>query len=536
VPTVDPAFQSESSNSVASARLARRVLAQWPMIIACALVAAVAAYVVSAAQTKQYAASATLQLSEIDLTSVLLNQSLQQQGQDASVKASTNAALVMTPRVRAAASRILDGEVTPQELKSGVTVTPTPQTTLLVITATDTDPEVAVQMANAMGAGFVAVRRQNAVSQFNDAKESVQTQLRAIPAGERETAAATLLNDRLQQLDTLRAAAGGGVIVTQPATPPEGAVSPKPKRNAILALLVGGLFGLGIALLRARLDDRIRDTAELSELWDLPVLGLVPDTKDLRASGQVMPSGPSLEAFALARTNLRYLHVGGDIKTVVVTSASEGEGKSTVAWNLALAAALAEVKVLIIEADLRRPVLAARAGLVSRYGLSEILAGLAVFDDAVETASFGSGTALHASVDVITAGLVPPSPIALLERPITGELLRGAALRYDLVIIDSPPATVVADAKVLASQADGVLIVSRLGRVKRSAFRRLRDLLADLDTPVLGTIVNGGVSEKAYGYSSATPVATPTPSGPERERVVPPPTIDEPRPRAQVGR
>lgn len=503
---------SAASENAASARLLRRTLSQWWLIAICALVAGAAGYFMSHRKTPMYSASTTIQLNEVDLAQVFLGQYLQQQGQDAENKSATNAKLVVYPRVREAASRALGGDPSADDLSSMVSAAAQPDTTLIDINAQSDDPAEAARIADAMREAFIEIRRQAAVGQFNDAKTSLSAQLAQLPESQRESQSAILLRDRIQQVDTLRSVSNGGVETVQTARVPTAAISPNPKRSAILAFILGGLLGTGIALLRARMDDRIRDVEELSEHWDLPVLGLIPQTSELKSNGSHLASGAALEAFALARTNLRYLHVGGDVKTVVVTSALAEEGKSTVAWNLAVAAALADAKVLLIDGDLRRPVVAARAGITTGRGLSEVLAGIAAPREVIVSAKVPSAAG-EVTLDIVPAGLVPPSPIALLERAGTAALLQQLGEGYDLVLIDTPPATVVADAKVILDNADGVVVVSRLGRVTSASFNRLRDLLTDLDTPVLGTVVNSGAGAKSYGYSSyeSQPSAAPVP-------------------------
>lgn len=507
---------AQPSEDVAAARLVRRVLAQWWLIAICATVAAVAGYLASSSRPNQYQATTTVELNDIDLTSVFLAQNLQQQGLDAQTKAATAAKLATMPKVRQGAADLLGGKVSAEELGSTVSVAPQTDTTLVDISATSTDPQLAAAKANAVREAFIKARQESSAATLEAARERVQQQLSGLSAAARSSQAGQILQGRLEQLNTIILTAGAGVKTAQPATAPESPISPSPKRDAILALIAGGLLGLGIALLRARLDDRIRDLDELTERWDLPVLGLIPETPDLAAPGAKLPAPGAVEAFALARTNLRYLHVGGDVRTVVVTSALAEEGKSTVSWNLALAAAMAEQRVLLIEADLRRPVLAQRLGLAGSRGLSELLAGMASIYDVTHEVRVPVPGTHDARVSLVPAGFAPPSPIALLERASTATTLRELGAPYDLVIIDTPPATVVADAKVLLAHADGAIIVSRLGRVTRNAVDRLRGIVAGLDTPVLGTIVNAGATAKAYGYAGygATPPAAPTPSAP----------------------
>lgn len=498
-----PSRSGRSAEDIAAARLVRRVIAQWPLIVACALVAAIAGYLASNARTEQFEATTQIQLNEVDLPSVFLGQNLQQQGQDAEAKAATNAELVQIPRVRERASRALGGRISAKDIGAGLTVTPKTGTTLVDIKVTNEDPRFAAQIADAVRDAFIATRRETAARQFTDAERDLAAQLADLPAAQRSSDAADVIRDRLAQVRTLRTVSNGGIETVQTARIPSEPVSPRPKRDSILALLAGGLLGLGAALLRARLDDRIREPEELAEVWDLPVIGLVPQSEELSTPGAHLPDGSSLEAFALARTNLRYLHVGGDVKTVVVSSAIPAEGKSTVAWNLALAAAMAGSKVLLVEGDLRQPVLATRLGLTASKGFSELLAGLASIDDVTESVTLSDGTAIEGSIDVIPAGMTPPSPIALLERPATPQLLAELREGYDIVFIDSPPATVVADAMVLMDAADGAVVVARLGRTTRGAAERLREVLESHDTPVLGQVINGGDGGGAYGYGYA---------------------------------
>lgn len=502
-----------SAEELAAARVVRRVLAQWKLVLACAAVAAVAGFVASSTRPDTFEATTTVELNDIDLASVFLAQNLQQPGQDAQTKVATAAKLVTLPSVLEAAAEDVGGGTTAAQLVDAVTVTPQAQTTLVDIAATAATPRDAAARANAVRSAFIASRQESTSSQLVAARQRVQRDFNALSPAERSSLDGQTLRQRLNQLETLIASAGAGVRTAQIATAPAFPVAPRPRRDAILALLAGGLLGLGVALLRARLDDRISDVDELDELWELPLLGQIPQSKGLSQTGPVLPPPVAIEAFALARTNLRYLRVGADVRKLVVTSAMAGEGKSTVSWNIALAAAMAGQRVLVVEADLRRPVLAERLGLAGGRGLSELLAGLAEIDEVVAHVSVAVPSGDPVTVDVVAAGFVPPSPIALLERESTGATLATLSEGYDLVVLDTPPAAVVADAKVLLAHADGAIVVSRLGRVTRPAAERLCDTLAGLPTPVLGRIVNFGTagSEYSYAYSSASTAAAGAP-------------------------
>ncbi|RYG86063.1 MAG: polysaccharide biosynthesis tyrosine autokinase [Alphaproteobacteria bacterium] len=489
-----------ATRDAAAARLVRRVLKQWPLIVLCAFVASAAGYVASSTRDKLYESTATIQLGELDLSALLIGQNVQSNPQTVEREAATNSALITLPRVRARTVLLLQGRVTDGEVAEALTVVNQPDSNLIDITARSSDPRLAAQIAGATTRAFIETRREANLERVAKAKSQVRAQVEATGGGASETT--RLLSERLELVDVI-GALGESVEIEQGAPVPNTPVSPNPKRDAFLALLAGGILGAAAALLRARLDDKIRDPAEFSEIWDLPLVGSVPKSKELVDEGRDLPSSEILEAFALARTNLRYLHMGGEVKSVAVTSSVAEEGKSTVTWNLALSSAIAEARVLVIEADMRRPALSERLGLPAKNGLAEVLAGMIGVQDAIVKVPFGDpARGLSGEVDVLPAGLVPPSPIALLERERLALLIEAVKDVYDLILVDTPPTTVVADTLIIARHVDGVLVVSRLGRVRRGQIERLRDQLLDTDTAVLGQLVNGSAAASSYGYGS----------------------------------
>jgi capsular exopolysaccharide synthesis family protein len=503
-PTVAPWAADSRAADVAAQRLLRRVLCQWWLIALCAIVAAGAAFVASSSRAKQYEASSTLEIGSIDLISIYLADSVQVNNQDPDRLKQGALESFQLPNVRDRAVQLLGGKVTSEQLAARVRTESVPDSGVIRVIGRDTDPTRAKEMTNAMVNAFIAQRLSNQRAQIVKAKKSITEQFNNLSQAEKSSTTGQILQQRLRQVGVLGTLDNGNVDVIQGARTPKSAVSPKPKRDTALGFIAGLLLGLGIAVLRARLDDRVRDTDELTELWELPVVGLVPQTNTLKESGRAVPEPAALEALSLARTNLRYLHVGGSVKTVVITSALESEGKSTVAWNLAIAAAMAGTKILVVEADLRRPKLTSRLGL-SGNGLSEVLAGISSVDEAISTVEVigADGATIAARVDVMPAGLVPPSPVALLEGEKTAPTFAELRERYDVVLIDTPPSTVVADAVALVGVVDGVLIVSRLGVVRRAAHKRLREIFTSVDATVIGQIINSDAASKSYGYYSS---------------------------------
>jgi receptor protein-tyrosine kinase len=201
-------------------------------------------------------------------------------------------------------------------------------------------------------------------------------------------------------------------------------------------------------------------------------------------------------------TSLRYFDVNEKLETILLTSAASGDGKTTIAHDLAAATALAGRNVLLIEADLRRGDLATRLGLSRETGLSDVLAGHADWQDVclpvwVSGPDDGSG-GVH--FDVVLAGMLPPNPTDLISSLRMRDVLVQAKERYQLVVIDTPPTPIVSDAIPLLSLVDGVLAVVRLGRTTRDAAHHLQRQLDRLGAPLLGLVINGVTRAMGYGY------------------------------------
>ena len=276
---------------------------------------------------------------------------------------------------------------------------------------------------------------------------------------------------------------------------------------------MGLLLGLVIAFLLERLDRRIREPKDLEAVYGLPLLGVVPESKALSRSTRgggdaraVLPPGES-ESFQLIRAHLRYFNVDRQLHTLLVASAAPGDGKTTIARHLAGAAARVGSRVLLLEADLRRPTLAKQLDVQSGPGLADVLIGAVMLGEATQTidldAPSGDG-AKGRTLDVLVAGAtLPPNPGELLESRAMETLLERAKSSYDLVVIDTPPLTAVSDAFPLLSKVDGVVIVGRVGRNRRDVAERLHETLSGAGAPLLGVIANGFKARRNAPYSYA---------------------------------
>jgi receptor protein-tyrosine kinase len=282
-------------------------------------------------------------------------------------------------------------------------------------------------------------------------------------------------------------------------------------RNTVLGGVLGLLIGLGLAFMLERLDRRIKEPEDLERIFGLPLLGMIPDSPAYPRhvagkQGEVpaaLPPG-ELEVFRMLRARLRYFNVDRDLRTVLVTSAASGDGKTTVVQNLAEAAASMGTRVLVIESDLRRPSLAERFALIRAPGLAEVLISAVSVEDAVQNTSAvptSNGVRARSSVSILPAGAPPPNPAELIESHAMERVLEWAAANYDLVLLDTPPLSVVPDAIPLLRRSDGVLIVSRLRKNTRDGAARMREELTSLGAPLLGVVANGFKARHTPSYS-----------------------------------
>lgn len=283
------------------------------------------------------------------------------------------------------------------------------------------------------------------------------------------------------------------ISVVSPAGLP--GVSSHLKRDVAIGVAAGAVVGVALALLLEALDRRMRDPSQVEDAAGLPVLGTIPyELAGERLPASSSPMSVRAEAYRKVRTNLAFLTESGPPKSVVVTSAVAGEGKTSLSTNLALTCAASGQRVLLIDADLRRPMVHEYVGLANEVGLVDVLAGRSSVSEAtVELPG--------ADVQVLPSGAVPANPSELLGSARMIELLRTAEVDYDIVIVDSPPVLPVADALVIGVEVDGVVLVTRLGETTPDKLQEAKASLERVRANILGVVPNAAKDAKGYGYS-----------------------------------
>jgi polysaccharide biosynthesis transport protein len=464
----------------------RRLLIAIPLIVVPA-----AALTFSLGQEEKYTASATLIFRDSGSGAQPLV------SEDPEREAATNVRLLQGELMKQRVERALGGSI-----GGTVSVIQEGESNLVTVEATATDPDRAARIANTYAAQYTAFRRETARRELRQEQQQVRRELEALPKGPAAAPERLALRQRLARL-AVAAPQAGGVRQVGSATPPSSASSPHPVRNTLLGALVGLLLGLVLAGARDRLDRRIRDPHELETVFDRPIIGRIPKSRALakRRSGVHGLPPAEAEAFHALRANLLYFAADRGTRSVLVTSAEPGEGKTTIAWNLACAASSPGARVLLIEGDLRRPTLARTLGAGDAPGLTEFLegkAGLAEVVREVAVGSFDHGPEKPRTVHLILAGSSPANPLDLIDSERMRELLRTLPESYDLVVIDTPPTSTTADAIPLLSQVGGVIVVGRLAKSDYDSVTELSELLTRLDAPTFGVVVNSDEPRSYY--------------------------------------
>lgn len=437
---------------------------QWFVVVLLATLSVGAAAAFTARQTPMYSATTQLFVSVV--------------GSDANVADMTEGSTFIQQRVKSYADivtspAVLDGVIqelrlptTSAGLAGQVTVDSPLDTVLLNVNVSDSDPTRAANIANAIAEYFPRFVAQ------------IET-----PDGQTRSPVT--------------------ISVPKPAIVPSSPVSPRVPLNIALGLLVGLGVGVGAAVLRDQLNTSICGVADVEKLTGAIPLGVVPYDPGTPKQPLVDADeqGPRAEAFRTLRTNLQFADVDHPPRVIIVTSPLPSEGKSTSACNVALTLALGGARVVLVDGDLRKPAVGKYLGISNAAGLTSVLSGRHELRDVVVT--YGRDM-----LSILPSGPTPPNPSELLGSQQMADLLGVLANHYDMVVVDAPPLLPVTDAAVLASAADGAVLVLRHGRTRREEAQRAIQALAAVNAKLLGTVLNfapkrtrrGGYDGYGYGY------------------------------------
>ena len=487
---------------------------KWAVTAAVALVT-LASVLMSVRQEPLYQASADVLLSRENLAASLAGTPDLAASQDPDRFAQTQASIARVPAVVRRVIRAEAPELTVDQFLRASSVAAKPQTDLLAFTVTDSDPGRAARLATAYAHEYTVYRRKLDTATIQQARSALQRRIADLEdAGERRSALYAKLVGDEQQLSTLEALQTSNASVIQPATKAE-QIQPKLVRNAVLALLLGGILGVTLAFLWEAIDTRVRSVDEISERLGLPLLARLPaPTRRGRNGGQVAmladPSGFHAEMFRMLRTNLEFVNLDRGAKTIMVTSAVRAEGKSTTIANLAVAFARAGRRVVLVDLDLRRPMIDRFFGLQGRVGLTDVALGHAELKDALVPIAVASAERPRADdnggatpvdlLQVLPSGPIPPNAGEFVGSRALATILDRVSEDADLVLIDAPPMLQVGDAMTLSAQVDALFLVVRANVIRRSMLDEVQRALQTCPAVRLGFCLTGADLEGGYGY------------------------------------
>jgi polysaccharide biosynthesis transport protein len=473
-------------------------------VIALTLLGLAVSFAISLSQPKEYSATAQLlvQFSGTAVNAGSAQQELTSTDVQTELQLATSAPVVRVVRSKLGSVPAVSGS------EIG-------QTNVIALTAISSTPARAARIANTYASAFVAHTRSVAISNLTAAETQLRSQISSLrrqikslqhdPAAAAEASALAnqeaVLKEQIAQLEVNGAVATSGVEFVTPAQAPTSPSSPRPARDAVLGLVAGLMLGIGGAFLRDGLDDALSSKEAVERFGGAPVLALVPMVSSWKKRDQPFvvsatePTSPAAEAYRSLRTSLQFARQARDLRTLLVTSPAAAEGKSSTLANLGAAFAQAGERVVLVSCDLRRPRLGLFFDLEEQPGLTTVLLGQRLLQEALQQVHG------YQNLWVLGAGLIPPNPAELLSGPRSREIFAVLKENFDLVLVDSPPALPVTDAMVLSKYADGTLLVVAAGQTRRTELQRAAEKLAQVNAPVVGIVFNQVTRQTVYDGS-----------------------------------
>ncbi len=537
---------AEKTSDGLPARAYLRVLARWKwLIIGVTLVITILGTGYTWTRTPIYAAaSSLLYTKQIDIANPLGQSFIDTTAQQAEIESVPT--VIQSAEVQTRAQHLM-GPLANGSYSVSANLQPglnNLYSNIVAIEATSPSRVVAASAANAYAQAYIEWGRINAQQQVAQAIDVVKGQIASATPGSAEL---TSLRQSLQQLELLQASVSGNFQVITKATPPSTPVSPRKKRGLALALVGGLVIGIGLAFVLEQFDTRLRSDEQISGLLDLPIIGHIPRLSQKTRDNGVLPtltdpSGPGAEAYRLLRSNLEFVSLDGEMRTLLVLSSVQGEGKSVAACNLAVSMALGGKRVALVDADLRGPRVHAYVGVPNAVGVSSVIARrvelsaalVPVVLDAtprldggmVMTAKVGAAVPAGAErprpaeapgqvmthgdflwpgasgeapvLQVLPSGPLPPNPGEMVASRRFGEIIADLSEAADIVLIDAPAMLRVGDAAALAHWAGAVVYIVNPEQVRRRDLEQARSQLEHLPCRKLGIIEV--VDRKSQGY------------------------------------
>ncbi len=506
--------------------------------------------VFSTQQKPLYQASAEIYVKRADIAAAVAGVTDPTLQVDAIRFLKTKASVVRDPKL---AERVVATAgvpaMTPGSFLRSSSVTPNPDADLLEVVVTNLEAQNAVRLVNTYADEMTDYLTEVDTARINDALETVKariTSLRAQGVTLGSPAYATLLQNQTQ-LETVGKLLANNTQVLRRAVGAE-KIRPRTRRNSILGLLLGGFLGIGLAFFAEALDKRVRSEREVEEALGLPLLGRIPKPdRRLRSTGQLVmlteARSMAAEPVRKLRTNIEFMNLERNARTILVTSSIQREGKSTTIANLGIALARAGRRVVLVDLDLRRPFL-------NRFfltvpggpGVTDVVLGRVKLSDAlrpvpipaaevrpgrgnvrigvpVAAESTNGHSRLDGVLNVLPAGTLPPDAGEFVGTEPVGAILQTLGEQFEYVLVDAPPLLAVGDAMALSAAVDAMFVMVRLNVVHRGMLKELARLLEGCPAEKLGYVLAGAELGEGYGYPYAYEYEEPEPRRSRRQPV-----------------
>lgn len=493
-------------------RIARR---RWPVLAAVTAIVTATALTMSLTGTEKYDATAILLLRDAEPVDSIVGRDTSTD--DPERETNTQIGLIKLEAVAEKVKERLDLATPTSDLLDQVTTEVEGNSDLVSVVVRDEDPKRAAAIATAFATEYVTFRRESARSSLDEAANLARTQLESLSPDDRLSTEGQQLEARLRELEIASSLQTGGAEIVRQASVPSDPAVPRPMLSAVIGLLLGFVLALLIVVLLEFADRRLKDEDEAQATMELPLLAQIPrpargkDDFDRRDRAQD-------EAFASLAANLLFSSRESGLTSLMVTSPSAGDGKTTTTLEVARALATLGKRVVAIEADLRHPRFAERLRIRNASGFAGLAAGVTEIEQALieidaetmrppsrSTSGRGSDADMGSGVSfaVIPAGAPLSTPQTVLSGPTMGQVVAECRARADFVLIDTPPIGVVHDAITLANLVDAALLVSRLNWTTKDAARKALRILRQLDVRVLGFALTGAARSESYYHRDA---------------------------------
>jgi succinoglycan biosynthesis transport protein ExoP len=505
----------EVSSLTTYVRILRR--RKWLALTAIMLVPT-AALILSMLQPAKYTASADVLLSRQNLGNSLNNIVDPSVTIDPQRLVDTQVNVAQAPEVANAVLAAADlPDRTAGQFLSSSSVSAKTGADVLMFRVTDRNAAVATQLATLYAVEYVTFTNRLSTRAIRTARREVAAKMAQLQAeGDTNGAYYDDLASKEQQLATMEALQTGNAVLLKPAT---GAsqIQPRPLRNAMLGLVLGIVLGVGLAFLADHLDTRVRSAGQVAQRLDLPLLARLPEPpRELRREDRLVmaewPTSPQAEPFRVLATNLDFVTHETQPKTIMVTSAREGEGKSTTAANLAIALARAGRRVALVDLDLRRPFIHEFFKIEREPGLTNLVLAQPTLEAVLVPVHLPGSSRLHpgrsehtpwsrpGELEVLSTGPIPPNPGEFVRSRGVGRALEQLREAFDFVIVDAAPLLGVGDSLALIPRMDALIVVARLELLRRPVLDELHRVLDGSPAKPLGIVITAAEREGGDGY------------------------------------